>query len=98
MTLPRIPTSADPEDTVRGRLPSVAEITLDAILDTLGRVEPSPKAREFKARAETYRLAIAKRATLPPTPQQRKTMRELVSSLHDSIVSSVEGGRLVAKG
>ena len=39
----------DEEDTVRARIPSVAEITLEAVLDSLGRVEPSPRARELRA-------------------------------------------------
>ena len=78
-------------------MPSVAEITLEAVLDTLGRVEPSPSARELRARAEVYRLAIAKRVTVPPTPMQRRVMRELVSALHDAVVSSVERGKLAAR-
>ena len=85
------------EDTVRARIPSVAEITLEAVLDTLGRVEPSPRARELRARAEVYRLAIATRASVPPTPTQRRVMRDLVSALHESVVSSVDLGALAPR-
>ncbi len=82
---------------MRARLPSVAEITLDAVLDTLARVEPSPRARELRARAETYRLAIAQRASVRPTPVQRQTMRALVSSLHEAVVNAVDIGTLAAR-
>jgi hypothetical protein len=85
------------EDTVRARLPSVAEITLEAVLDTLGRVEPSPRARELRARAEVYRLAIAKRVSVRPTLMQRQVLRDLVSELHDAVVTSVDRGRLSAR-
>ncbi len=91
------PTFDEQEDTVRARIPSVAEITLEAVLDTLGRVEPSPRARELRARAETYRLAIAKRVTVRPTLMQRQVMRDLVSALHDAVVTSVDRGRLAAR-
>jgi hypothetical protein len=84
----------DPDDTVRAKLPSVAEITLEAVFDTLARVEPSPRERQLRTRAESYRLAIANRVSVPPTMAQRQVMRDLVSSLHDSVVSSVECGRL----
>ena len=87
----------DGEDTVRARMPSVAEITLEAVLDTLNRVEPSPRARELRARAEVYRLAIAKRVTVRPTLMQRQVMRDLVSALHDAVVTSVDRGRLHAR-
>jgi hypothetical protein len=87
----------DDDDTVRARLPSVAEITLEAVFDTLERVEPSPRERELRTRAEGFRLAMANRVTIPPTPTQRRVMRELVSALHESVVSSVEGGRLRAR-
>ncbi|MGO8997930.1 MAG: hypothetical protein ACLQVI_31810 [Polyangiaceae bacterium] len=87
-------TPDEDDDTVRARVPSVAEITLEAVLDTLGRVEPCPRARELRARAEVYRLAIAKRITVPPTPVQRRVMRDLVSSLHDAVVGSVDRGVL----
>ena len=85
------------EDTVRTRMPSVSEITLDAVLDTLSRVEPSPRERELRARAEVYRLAIAQRTTVQPTTTQRMAMRELVSALHEAVVSSVDCGKLAAR-
>jgi hypothetical protein len=85
---------SDSEDTVRARLPSVSEITLEAVFDTLSRVEPGPRERELRSRAEGYRLAIANRASVPPSTVQRQAMRDLVSALHDSVVSSVERGRL----
>ena len=91
------PTYDDVEDTVRARIPSVAEITLEAVLDTLGRVEPSPRSRELRARAEVYRLAIAKRVSVRPTLMQRQVMRDLVSSLHDAVVTSIDRGRLSAR-
>jgi hypothetical protein len=96
--VPRDDTFSDEDDTVRARMPSVAEITLEAVLDTLDRVEASPRARELRSRAEVYRLAIAKRATVPPTIVQRQTMRGLVSSLHEAVVSSVDCGSLVPSG
>jgi hypothetical protein len=91
------PTADEEEDTVRARMPSVAEITLEAVLDTLGRVEPSPRARELRARAEVYRLALAKRVSVRPTLMQRQVMRDLVSELHDAVVTSVDRGRLLAR-
>ena len=89
--------SDDGDDTVRARMPSVAEITLEAVLDTLGRVQPSPRAREFRGRAEVYRVAIAKRASVPPSVAQRVAMRELVSSLHEAVVGAVDAGVLAPR-
>ncbi len=88
------PTFDDEEDTVRATLLSVAEITLEAVFDTLDRVQPSPRSRELRARAEAYRLAIARRASVPPTPMQRAVMRDLVSTLHDAVIRSIECGAL----
>jgi len=67
------------------------------VLDTLGRVEPCARARELRARAEVYRLAIAKRVSVPSTLVQRRVMRDLVSTLHDAVVSSVDGGALLPR-
>jgi hypothetical protein len=91
------PPSDDADDTVRARIPSVAEITLEAVIDTLGRVQPSARAREFRGRAEVYRVAIAKRATVPPSVAQRVAMRELVSSLHEAVVGAVDSGVLAPR-
>src|SRR5271170_4751349 len=87
----------DEDDTVRARMPSVAEITLDAVLDTLGRVQPCPRARELRGRAEVYRLAIARRVSMPPTVPQRVAMRELVIALHDAVVGAVDAGALAPR-
>ena len=89
--------SNDGDDTVRARMPSVAEITLEAVLDTLGRVQSSPRARELRGRAEIYRAAIAKRVSVPPMPAQRTAMRELVSALHETVVSAVDAGVLAPR-
>jgi hypothetical protein len=57
---------------------------------------PSPRAREYRARAESYRLAMERWKMSPPSDAQRAALGDLVKELHAEVVASARRGSIRA--
>jgi hypothetical protein len=74
------------DETAQIRMPDVViEDALAGIFDELASLTATPKTRELRARAENYRLALAKWAHAKPTEAQRGALRDLVLDLHAQV-------------
>jgi hypothetical protein len=80
--------------------PDRIEATLRLTLGYLRAAAPSPRTREYRARAESYRLVLEGWRSLPPSDAQRAALAELVGELHAAVTASVRRGslRAVASG
>jgi len=76
--------------------PEQIEATLRLALGFIRAATPSPRAREYKAKAESYRLTIERWKMSPPTEAQRVALGELVKELHEAVLASARRGSLRA--
>jgi hypothetical protein len=77
----------DEEATSVHRIPDVVvEDALAAVFDELKSLASTPKTRELRARADTYRRTLDQWAHTRPTESQRLALRDLVIKLHAQTV------------
>jgi len=68
-----------------GQLTIIDEALAEA-LDRLDQLPVSPRVRELRARAISYRAAIALWPQCPPTVNQRRAMLDCVMALHAAVL------------
>ncbi|MGO8995619.1 MAG: hypothetical protein ACLQVI_20100 [Polyangiaceae bacterium] len=88
--------ASDSVDVDGAARPDQIEATLRMALGFLRAASPSPRAREYKARAESYRLTIERWKMSPPTDGQRVALGELVTELHEAVLASARRGSIRA--
>src|SRR5579883_2995711 len=65
-------------------------IVEQALVDTTERLrdmQPSPRVRELRAKAEGYERALRAWLTRPPTEEQRSTLLKLVLELNVEVIA-----------
>ena len=65
-------------------------------LGYLRAAAPSPLTREYRTKAESYRLAIERWKMSPPSGEQMAALGDLVKELHAAVLSSARRGSLRA--
>jgi hypothetical protein len=74
-------------------LESLVEETLDVIFKALDELEDSPRVREVRAKAHSYKRIVTKWTTVPPSAPQREATFDLVIDLHEKL-TELRGPRL----
>jgi hypothetical protein len=71
-------------------------IVEQALADTLERlleIEPSPRVRELRAKAQGYERALQAWASRPPTEEQRAALLRLVLELNVEVIDLGKAAR-----
>jgi hypothetical protein len=66
-------------------------VALVAVFDMLRELQESPRKRELNAQARSYDQAVKHWTAVPPTEAQLQAMFDLVTELHDKVLSVRQG-------
>ncbi len=74
---------SDEEETRRTSVRTLIEEALGAVVAAVRNMTPGAKARELRAKADSFARVLQQWDTTPPSSAQQEALRELVFHLHE---------------